>query len=201
MFPIITSLTYLPFAWTANNFIFLRNYKKRIIKYTETDVRKCIHYIVWFPTKLLIVMKTKFSYSLQNKPHYRISVKSCACASFFLSFFFFPFSGLIQIIRLINLQLFSVGRNRKKKNTSSAQKAVCVKNGFFFHTSFTYFRMAEFLSVLLAPLIAFRSIFTSRLWLRKEQRISANDKTLLGSLSYQDSYGRNNVVCEVPLCY
>ena len=76
-------------------------------------------------------MKTKFSYSLQNKPHYRICVKSCACASFFLSFFFFPFSGLIQIIRLINLQLFSVGK-KKKKNTSSAQKAVCVKNCFFF---------------------------------------------------------------------
>ena len=128
MFPIITSLTYLPFAWTANNFLFLRNYKKRIIKYTETDVRKCIHYIVWFPTKLLIVMKTKFSYSLQNKPHYSICVKSWACASFFLSFFFFQFSGLIQIVRLINLQLFLW----EKKNTSSAQKAVCVKNCFFF---------------------------------------------------------------------
>ena len=201
MFPIITSPTYLPFAWTANNFIFLRNYKKRIMKYTETDVRKCIHYIVWFPTKLLIVMKTKFSYSLQNKPHYRICVKSCACASFFLSFFFFPFSGLIQIIRLINLQLFSVGRKKKKK-TPARRKRQCVsKTVFFFHTSFTYFRMAEFLSVLLAPLIAFRSIFTSSLWLRKEQRISANDKTLLGSLSYQDSYGHKNVVCEVPLCY
>ena len=138
--------------------------------------------IVWFPTKLLIVMKTKFSYSLQNKPHYSICVKSCVC--FFLSFFFFffQFSGLIQIVRLINLQLFSVGK-KKQKNTSSAQKAVCVKNCFFFHTSFSYFRMAEFLSVLLAPLIAFRSIFTSRLWLRKEQRISTNDKTLLGSLS------------------
>ena len=145
-------------------------------------------------------MKTKFSYSLQNKPHYSICVKSCACASFFLSFFFFPFSGLIQIIRLINLQLFSVGR--KKKKTPARRKRQCVsKTVFFFHTSFTYFRMAEFLSVLLAPLIAFRSIFTSRLWLRKEQRISANDKTLLGSLSYQDSYGRKNVVCEVPLCY
>ena len=180
MFPIITSLTYLPFAWTANNFIFLRNYKKRIIKYTETDVRKCIHYIVWFPTKLLIVMKTKFSYSLQNRPHYSICVKSCVCASFFLSFFFFEFSGLIQIVRLINLQLFSVGK--KKKNTSSAPKAVCVKNFFFFHTSFTYFRMAEFLSVVLTLLIAFRSIFTSRLWQRKEQRISANGKTLLVKL-------------------
>ena len=132
MFPIITSLTYLPFAWTANNFIFLRNYKKRIIKYTETDVRKCIHYIVWFPTKLLIVMKTKFSYSLQNKPHYRICVKSCVCASFFLSFFFFfPFSSLIQIVRLINLQLFSVGR---KKKTPARRKRQCVsKTVFFFH--------------------------------------------------------------------
>ena len=135
MFPIITSLTYLPFAWTANNFIFPRNYKKRIIKYTETDVRKCIHYIVWFPTNLLIVMKTKFSYSLQNKPHYRISVKSCACASFFLSFFFSfqPFSGLIQIVRLINLQLFSVGR-KKKKHQLGAKGSVCQKLFFFFFT-------------------------------------------------------------------
>ena len=133
MFPIITSLTYLPFAWTANNFIFLRNYKKRIMKYTETDVRKCIHYIVWFPTKLLIVMKTKFSYSLQNKPHYRICVKSCACASFFLSFFFFPFSGLIQIIRFINLQLFSVGIKKKKK-TPARRKKQCVSKTVFFFT-------------------------------------------------------------------
>ena len=64
-------------------------------------------------------MKTKFSYSLQNKPHYSICVKSCVCASFFLSFFFFQFSGLIQIVTLINLQLFSV-----VKKISSAQKAV-----------------------------------------------------------------------------
>ena len=77
-------------------------------------------------------MKTKFSYSLQNKPYYSICEKSCVCASFFLSFFFFQFSGLIQIVRLINLQLFSV----KKKKTSSAQKAV--RACFFFHTSFTY---------------------------------------------------------------
>ena len=196
MFPMITSLTYLPFAWTANNFIFLRNYKKRIIKYTETDVRKCIHYIVWFPTKLLIVMKTKFSYSLQNKPHYIICVKSCVCASFFL-FFSFSFPVWHKLLDWLICSFFLW----EKKTTSSAQKAVCVKNCFFFHTSFTYFRMAEFLSVLLAPLKAFRSIFTSRLWLRKEQRISANDKTLLGNLSYQDSYGRKNVVCKVPLCY
>ena len=144
-------------------------------------------------------MKTKFSYSLQNKPHYSICVKSCACASFFLPFFFFQFSGLIQIVRLINLQLFLW--KKKKKHQLGAKGSVCQKLFFFFHTSFTYFRMAEFLSVLLAPLIAFRSIFTSRLWLRKEQRISANDKTLLGSLSYQDSYGRKNVVCKVHLCY
>ena len=78
-------------------------------------------------------MKTKFSYSLQNKPHYRISVKSCACASFFLSFFFFPFSGLIQIIRLINLQLFSVGRKKKKKHQLGAKGSVCQKRFFFSH--------------------------------------------------------------------
>ena len=71
-------------------------------------------------------MKTKFSY-MQNKPYYSICEKSCVCASFFLSFFFFQFSGLIQIVRLINLQLFSV---KKKKKTSSAQKAVRVC--FFF---------------------------------------------------------------------
>ena len=53
-------------------------------------------------------MKTKFSYRLQNKPYYSICEKSCVCASFFLSFFFFQFFGLIQIVRLINLQLFSV---------------------------------------------------------------------------------------------
>ena len=143
MFPIITSLTYLPFAWAGNNFIFLWNYKKRIIKYTEipyfcpghkTSLYWCtkVHSLVWFPTKPLIVMKTKFSYGLQNKPHYNICVKSCVCASFFLSFFFFffQFSGLIQIVRLIALQPFSVGK-KKKKNTSSVQKAVCVKNCFF----------------------------------------------------------------------
>ena len=72
-------------------------------------------------------MKTKFSY-MQNKPYYSICEKSCVCASFFLSFFFFQFSGLIQIVRLINLQLFSV----KKKKTSSAQKAV--RACFFFST-------------------------------------------------------------------
>ena len=133
MFPIITSLSYLPFAWTANNFIFLRNYKKRIIKYTETDVRKCIHYIVWFPTKLLIVMKTKFSYSLQKKPHYSICVKSCVCASFFLSFFFsFSFPVWYKLLDWLICSFFSVGKKNKQKNTSSAQKAVRVKNRFFF---------------------------------------------------------------------
>ena len=131
MFPIITSLTYLPFAWTANNFIFLRNYKKRIIKYTETDVRKCIHYIVWFPTKLLIVMKTKFSYSLQNKPHYIICVKSCVCASFFLSFFLFLSFSFPVWYKLLDWLIYSFFL-WEKKNTSSAQKAVCVKRCFFF---------------------------------------------------------------------
>ena len=87
-------------------------------------------------------MKTKFSY-MQNKPYYSICEKSCVCAFFFLSFFFFQFSGLIQIVRLINLQLFSV---KKKKNQLGAKGSACLF--FFFHTSFTYVRMAEFLSSL-----------------------------------------------------
>ena len=88
-------------------------------------------------------MKTKFSY-MQNKPYYSICKKSCVCAFFFLSFFFFQFSGLIQIVRLINLQLFSV---KKKKKKPARRKRQCVPV-FFFHTSFTYVRMAEFLSSL-----------------------------------------------------
>ena len=141
MFPVITSLTYLPFAWTANNFIFLRNYKKaKNKKKTEilcfcrghkTSLYWCtkVHLLVWFPSKLFIVMKTKLSYSLQNKPHYNIYVKSCVC--FFHSFCFcFQFSGLIDTkCTLINLQLFSVVKK------SARHKRHCVpKTVYFWHT-------------------------------------------------------------------
>ena len=61
----------------------------------------------------------------------------------------FTFSGLIRSVTLINLQFFSVVKK------SARHKRQCVSKTVFFHTSFTYFRMAEFLSVVLALLIAF----------------------------------------------
>ena len=96
------------------------------------------------------VKTIKNFHSLHNKALDSICVKSCVCVcvSFSLSFFY-QFSGMKRILSLINLQLFpAVTKSARHK------KAVWDKNCSF-HTSFTYFRMAEFLSVVLALLIAF----------------------------------------------
>lgn len=120
----------MPFTWTVNNFIFLRNYKKWIIIIIKKQripafapvkiplyTVHCanVHSLVWFPQPQLFIKKTKISTACKTKLMIAFAWK---VVWVFLSFF--RFSGLIRILSLINLQRFFCC-----KKINSAQKAVC----------------------------------------------------------------------------